>query len=548
MNGEKATLGIYGIQDRLDTKYPQYVHDHNLALIENGSVKKYLQLERVSGIKRDNKLYYHLPQLIKESKLVNADFDVVFVDNVVGRAFISSNGQIRFEAPPSYRLTKDYEKGKLWWFDREIDGYVLNHELAHIFSCLPFFGDFKENSLLVHFDGGASLSNFSAWIYKMGKIVPVEHHWELKNFTSLYNANALTFGIMGATIEDQNSVPGKLMGYAALGSYNEEIDFWLRQNNWFEDSWGKRSVFFEKVKADFGLDLKSFDQHNTFLQDVVATIQELFMRETLLKLDDLNTLTGCKNLYYTGGCALNIHANSAIVESQLFDNVFIPPCPDDSGLALGAAAFGEWKKGNTVKKHSPFLNNWGIDSPAFDYTTEDVRQVAMLIIEGKVVGICNGYGEAGPRALGNRSLLSLPTKALAHKVSVEHKQREWYRPVAPVMLDKNAAYFTGQKTVHPLTRYMLLDLKIPEEKQHEIPGVIHANGTARIQTISSKEENPFLFELLSFLDEQHNIKALINTSFNAKGEPIVHTANDAITAARKMGIDAVVVNGKGVPL
>lgn len=544
MNGDKATLGIYGIQDRLDTGYPQYVHDHNLALAEQGTIKKFLQLERITRVKRDNKLYVHLPQIIKEAGMVDSDFDVVFVDNVVGRSLISANGQIRFEAPLNFRLTKDFEKGKLWWFNREIDGYVICHELAHIFSCLPFFGEFEENSLLVHFDGGASLSNFSAWMYRMGKIIPVEHHWELKSFTSLYNANALTFGIIGATLEEQNSVPGKLMGYAALGSYNEEIDFWLRQNNWFENIWGKRSQFFEKAKSDFGIDLKSFDQRNTFLQDIAATIQELFMRETLLKLDDLYTLTGCKNLYYTGGCALNIHTNSAIIESHLFDKVFIPPCPDDSGLALGAAAFGEWKREHSLKKHTAFLNNWGLENIQPDYTNDDLNNVAQMLAEGKVVGICNGAGEAGPRSLGNRSLLALPTKALAHKVSIEHKQREWYRPIAPVMLEKNAYYFTGQKSMHPLTRSMLLDLKIPEDKQQEIPGVIHANGTARIQTIFSKEDNPYLFDLLTLLDEQYNIKALINTSFNTKGQPMVHTKADALKSANEMGLDAVVINGK----
>lgn len=543
MDETRATIGIYGIQDRLNTRFPQYVHDHSLAIAKNGAITKYLQLERVTRCKRDNKLYVHLPQIIKDAHLVTIDADVVFVDNIVGRAMISSNGQIRFEAPLNARLSKDLEKGKLWWFDHELDSYVLCHELAHVFSCLPFFGEFKENSLLVHFDGGASLSNFSAWTYRMGKITPVEHHWELKQFTSLFNANALTFGIIGASIENQNSVPGKLMGYAALGNYNEEIDFWLRQNNWFEDIWGKRSVFFEKAKADFNIDLKSFDQKSSFLQDVAATIQELFMRETILKLDDLNTLTNCKNLYYTGGCALNIQTNSAIIESGLFQNVYIPPCPDDSGLSLGAAAFGEWKKGHQIEIHQPYLNNWGIEENAVDYTAEDLNQIARLLSEGKVIGICNGYGEAGPRALGNRSILSLPTKALAHKVSVELKKREWYRPVAPIMLEKNACYFTQTKSINPLSKFMLLDLKIPESKQNEIPGVIHANGTARIQTIFSKDENPFMFDLLTLLDNTFHIKALINTSFNSQEEPIVHTKEDALLSGKNMGLDAVVVNG-----
>ncbi len=541
MDENKASLGIYGIQDRVNNEYPEYVHDHSIALIEDGKLSKFLQLERLTRNKRDNQLHKHLSKIIKEEKLVDSDFDVVFVDNIVGRAFISSNGKIRFEAPLAGRLSKDIEKGKLWWFNREPDAYILNHELAHIFSCLPFYGFFEENSLLVHFDGGASLSNFSAWIYRQGKIIPVEHHWELKYLTSLFNANALTFGILGANIREQNSVPGKLMGFAALGTYNEDIEFWLRQNHWFENIWGKRSSFFEKAKSDFGVNLKSFDQRNSFLQDIVATIQEVFMRDTLLKLDDLNSLSNCKNLYYTGGCALNIHTNSAIVESKLFENIYIPPCPDDSGLALGAAAYLEWKKGHHMKKHSAFINNWGLENTQVEsYSDELVAKVANLIAMGKVVGLHAGFGESGPRALGNRSLIALPTKALAYKVSVIHKKREWYRPVAPVMLRKNTEYFTGQQTVHHLSKYMLLDMPILPERQHEIAGVVHSNGTARIQTLFHRDEHQFLWDLLQLLDKQHNTKALINTSFNTQGEPLVHSYEDAINTGKAMGIDAVV--------
>ncbi|HOO84897.1 MAG TPA: carbamoyltransferase C-terminal domain-containing protein [Prolixibacteraceae bacterium] len=544
MDSSKPTLGIYGIQDRVNTMYPQYAHDHSLALMNNGKVEHYLQLERHSGIKRDNKLHEHLPLLVKEAGWVESNFDVVFVDNVVGRAFISASGQIRFETPISKRLTKSWEESRLWWFNREIDGYVLNHELAHVFSCIPFYGEFKENSLLIHFDGGASLSNFSAWMYRMGKIIPVEHHWELKHLTALYNANALTFGIIGANIEQQNSVPGKLMGYAALGNYNEDIEFWLRKNDWFADIWGKRSAFMERAKIDFQIDLKSFDQHNTFLQDVVATIQEVFMRETLMKIDDVNTLSNCSNLYYTGGCALNIQTNSALVESKLFENIYIPPCTDDSGLSLGAAAFGEWMKGNRFPVHPPFLNNWQIESPDFDFTPNDVAQVAQMLAQGKIIGVCNGFGEAGPRALGNRSIIALPTKALSKKVSVDIKQREWYRPVAPIMLEKNTKYFTGLSSINHLSKFMLIDFDILPEKQAEIPGVVHANGTSRIQTLFSRNENPFMFDLLTLLDTNYNVKALINTSFNIQGKPIAHTNNDALNYGKQMELDAVVINGK----
>lgn len=544
MDDNKPTLGIYGIQDRIDTEYPGMVHDHAIALMNNGRVEKHLQLERITRRKRDNKLYRHIGEIARNEKLVDRDFDAIFVNNVVGKAFISSDGVVRFEAPLTSRLSKDVEKGYLWWFDRELDAYMLNHELAHIFSSLPFYGEFKENSLLVHFDGGASLSNFSAWMYRQNKIIPVEHHWEMKTMTSLFNANALTFGIINATMRDQNSVPGRLMGYAALGTYNEDIEMWLRQNKWFEDIWGKRSIFFEKAKSDFNINLKSFDQRSSFLQDVAATIQDTFMREILLKLDDIDSMTSCSNLYFTGGCALNIQSNSAIVDSGLFDEVFIPPCTEDSGLALGAAAFGEWRKGHKIQIHTPYLNNCGLDDSASEEVSpEVVAQVASLIAQGCVVGVCIGNGEVGPRALGNRSLLSLPTKALANKVSVVHKKREWYRPVAPVMLKKNTSYFTGKETINHLSRYMLLDFSILPEKQPEIAGVIHANGTARIQTIFERNDHHFLWDLLTILDERFGVKALVNTSFNHQGCPIVHTSDDALSEAKLINIDAVLING-----
>ena len=180
MSPSKSTLAIYGIQDRNDSEYPLYVHDHSLCLMKEGKVKNLLQLERKTRRKRDNKLYRELHPILKEARMIGRDdYDVVFVDNVVGRTFLSPDGQIRFEAPLNDSLSNDLEKGRCWWYDREIEGYVLNHELAHIFSCLPFFGNFKENSLLVHFDGGASLGNFSAWTYHNNAIESVEYHWDL---------------------------------------------------------------------------------------------------------------------------------------------------------------------------------------------------------------------------------------------------------------------------------------------------------------------------------------------------------------------------------
>ncbi len=541
----KPTLAIYGIKDIKNYGYPVFAHDHNITFFDNGQVLRHIQLERISRKKYDNSLEGYIHGILKSEKLLGKDFDIVFVDNIIGRAFISESGEIRFEAPMVDNLASGLEKGVCWWYGEKKDAYILNHELAHIYSCLPFFGNFKENSLLLHFDGGASLSNFSAWKFKNNKLVSIEYHWNMKYLSSFFNANALTFSIIGAKEFDQHSVPGKLMGYASYGEYSNKIEKWLVENNYFQNIWNKKSCFFNTLKKDWNIDLESFDRHNSFLQDIAATFQHIFQRDFIKKIEILKNKTRAEYLYLTGGSALNILTNSEIIVRNLFKDVFIPPCTNDSGLSIGAGAFIEQIKHGEIKKHNAYLNNWEISSYKTDFNKNDIAIVAKYLSKGNVVGVCNGFGESGPRALGNRSILALAnSKKIAKEVSEVHKEREWYRPVAPVMLHENAKYYTGLKEINHLSRYMLLDFIVKKDKIKEIEGVVHVDGTSRIQTIFERNENPFLFNLLEELDKKHNIKALINTSFNSKGEPIVHTIDDAMSSAKKMNLDAVVLNGK----
>jgi len=543
-NKSKPTLAIYGIKDIKNSGYPVFVHDHNVSFFDKGRILKHIQLERITRKKYDNSLDKHISSLLKSEKLLAKDLDIVFVDNVIGRAFISDDGEIHFEAPLNETLKDGLEKGKCWWYGKEREAYILNHELAHIFSCIPFFGNFRNNSLLVHFDGGASLSNFSVWKYENNSINKVEFHWNLKYLSSLYNANALAFAIIWAKEFDQHSVPGKLMGFASYGKYSVDLENWLVENDYFQSIWGKKSEFFEKVKKDWGVDIKAFDQHNPFLQNIAATFQHIFQRDFIHKLIDLQKKTSTDYLYLTGGSALNILANTEIVNKNIFKDVFIPPCTNDSGLSIGAGAFLEQVKHGKVQVHSPYLNNWNIDYTV-EYNKSDIKDIANQLAKGKVIALCNGLAETGPRALGNRSILALAnSKKLAKKVSEGHKNREWYRPVAPVMLEKNAKYFTGLEKIHHLSKYMLLDFKILKNKIRKIEGVVHVDGTSRIQTIFTKDENHFMFDLLTILDQEYGIRALINTSFNIKGEPIVHTKEDAIRSAKNMNLDGVVINGK----
>jgi carbamoyltransferase len=544
MKKTNKTLAIYGIQDSVASSTPFNVHDHALVLFENGKINNFIQLERLSGVKSDNNMREWIyPVLQKMGITGRDDVDFVFTDNVLGRSFINDIGNIRFEISPAVSIKNNIEKGRMHWLDHHRPAYLLNHELSHIYSCTPFFGDFEESSLMVHFDGGASLSNFSAWQRRKGKDILLEADWGLKPITAMWNANALIFHIVNADRHNHLSVPGKLMGLAAYGEYSKKIHTWLEENDFFASIWRKNSIFFEKANRKFAYSKKSFSTEDSFIQDIAATIQEIFCRKLESRMQSLFHLTKAKRVYYTGGSALNIVANRRILENSGFQELLIPPCANDSGLALGAGAYLELKKHGYVQKVSPYLNNFGLLPATLCFN--DIPLIAECLINKKVIGVVNESGEIGPRALGNRSILSLANdKDLSRKVSMEIKGREWYRPLAPVALEESLKKYTGKCDVPLIADYMLMEYPVKKQFHQTLAGVVHHNGTARFQCIRNEKQNPFLYRLLLFLLKEYNVGALINTSFNYRGEPIVHTFEQAEVSAKKMHLDAIVLNGK----
>jgi carbamoyltransferase len=509
--------------------------------MHNGEILQYLQLERYTREKYDNRLDLFLEELIDEGLLkLPTKFDIISVNSFVGNAFISTNGKVRIESAINKNLNSDIESAN----SNIANAYNCPHELAHIASCLPFFGEFKDNSLLVAFDGGSSLGNFSAYHFINGKLKLLECGWEkLGYLPKFFNDNALAFKILNAKRDEHCSVPGKLMGYACYGNYDEKVEQWLKINDYFKDYWNNADSILKSIKKTFNIHIENFDNREKFLQDIAATFQYIFERDFINVIERLKKHTNADYLYYAGGCALNIITNTKIINKQIFRDIFIPPCCNDSGLSIGAAAFLERKKGNLIRIHSPYLCNIGLNATDETSVTDNlIKQVADILLSGGIIGVCNGNAEIGPRALGNRSLIALAnSKEISRKLSMDVKKREWYRPVAPIMLKRVAEKITNQP-IHHLSKFMLLDFTIKKEFENDLAGVVHANKTARIQTINKESDNPFIFSLLSYLYENHNILALINTSFNAQGEPIVQTSENALQSAKKMSLQGVVIN------
>ncbi len=539
----KKKLAIYAIPD-INPSYSEYIHDHNLCIFQNGKIEKYLQLERITGQKYDNSLHSKLYDLLKQAKLLTEDWQIGFVDSVVGRSMITSDGKIRFEANPFAQLGPEPEKGSGFWLDHKIETLAIRHELAHIFSAVPFWGMFKNGSLLVHFDGGASVGNFSVWTYDKGELRLVDYGWKLKYLSSLFNANALNFFILGVKRKQHNSLPGKYMGYAGWGQYDARIERWLIENDFFQDIWNDKKRFFRQAEKEFGWNAKHFNTKDKFLQNIAATVQTYFTRNLIRFFMDLKKSFGYENLYYTGGSALNLYVNSQLLRQKIFKNIYIPPATGDSGLSIGAGAYMEWLDGIEIKRHLPYLNNWDLYCPQVIERQNDIEKIASFLLENKIIGICNGYGEAGPRALGNRSIIALPnSKGLAKIISQQKKGREWYRPIAPVMLKEAAQKVTGIENLPEISRYMLVNFEILPEYRKLLSGVVHIDGTSRIQVLFERRENPFLWDLLDFLYKKYGVLGLVNTSFNAKSKPIVHFESQAMEQARQMQLDGVIING-----
>jgi carbamoyltransferase len=367
-----------------------------------------------------------------------------------------------------------------------------------------------------------------------------------------FNDSELSRWILGLDARDHLSMPGKLMGLASFGQPDPAATSWLARRGWLQEAHGTRDEVLADLRRDLPhLGVESFSTCDRGCQILAACLQRHLEEEVLAYIRHFRALTGAPRLYLSGGAALNIHANTRIERELGFESVCIPPAPSDAGLALGAAAFVEWWSGHPTAVHSPFLNRPGPEptrtpSHGFVPVVRSVAEAAEAIAAGKVVGVWTGDAEVGPRALGHRSLLARPDSlTMRRRLSEEMKRREWYRPVAPMMLAEVARdALAGFREGSTLGRYMLGAWPLAPGWEDAFAGCVHADGTVRAQVV--EEHAPGLDHmrrLLGLLRGSHDVQGVINTSFNARGEPIVGRLSEAVRTAQELGLDALWVPG-----
>lgn len=391
--------------------------------------------------------------------------------------------------------------------------FIIDHHLAHALSSWCFRPDDAER-LFLAYDGAGPGVNQKMKSSLVGTI-------SVSGFSIIEEAKPII----------TSSVIADLLGPVSAGKAMDLAGYVNTQ----DINWTDRDVvrlidsFYEKNLY------KLYEENKTYCRNPNFKDQEL--NENLIKwianfykfitkqiyndvFENIKNFSHGRGVVIAGGSALALEVNTQIYNLAK-DVVFGPPI-DDSGLALGAAAFGYWHINKRWPKIStPSLNELQKPLPVLGPQTPD--GVAKKIANGSVVGLLRGKAEAGPRTLGFRSILAPAAKAENLKlVSEDLKGREFYRPVASMVTEESFdRYFIG-----PRGKYMQYKVDCTKEAQECLPAIVHKDNSARPQVVSHKDD-PWLHDLLRAYGELTGHECLINTSLNGKGKPICNTLEDA---------------------
>jgi len=322
--------------------------------------------------------------------------------------------------------------------------------------------------------------------------------------------------------------------------------------NYFNFPYTRKGWVSEKTLSLLGEKREKGDEILDKHKDIAAAMQQVFEEVYLHMAKYLYETTGIKNISVAGGCALNCVANGKILSDTEFEDIYIQPAASDSGTSIGAAlyAYNELSgyklkvvRNDTTYHGASFTNEYiekVLQKSNLDYEKiENPSELAAsLLHEGKIIGWFQGEMEFGPRALGNRSILSAPfPESRKDHLNANTKHREWFRPFAPSVLEEYANDYFEIKCSSP---FMLLAVDIRKEKYKSIEAVAHVDNTARIQTVRP-DTNKKYYDLLNEYRKLSGIPVVLNTSFNDKGEPIVCSPEDALKSFKSTRLDALII-------
>ena len=414
-----------------------------------------------------------------------------------------------------------------------------HHHSAH--SNGSFYQSPYTEAIIVSFDGGGIDGYFNIFTGKKGE--------DLKCISSFNYDLGSHYHVIGGVCEeiknyDTLTAAGKVLG---LQSYGEVIEEWKQPlKDFFKSAVPYYSELNEKINTlskAIGLD---FSKENKLSgvnsYNLCRTAQEVF-EEIVFEFIDPVVSTSSLPIILSGGCALNIVLNTKI-KQKYNRETFIAPNSTDCGLAVGLLCTYlkpdqqvdiTYKGVSTLDKQtlSEYAEHRGGHIATLEAIVDD-------LIQSKILGVVQGNAEHGPRALGNRSIICSPLSSeMKDILNLKVKHREWFRPFAPIVrLEDVSEYFEWEGE----SRWMNFCPKVKKEYLDKIPAVVHVDGTARVQTIT-REQNPFMYDLLTEFKEKTGVGVLVNTSFNVDRKPILSTYKDAFKVFDETQLDRLYLDG-----
>ena len=436
----------------------------------------------------------------------------------------------------------------------------VGHHLAHAASAAYTSG--WTDCLVVVNDAMGEVQSLTVFQFRDGVFTKLREISANDSIGILYSLVTLHLGF------DFNSDEYKIMGLAPYGDPERFRAFFektvelrpdgsvripmLRLNRTREERenyLASRAYLDERLIARRAPDAEITQEH----QDVAAALQECLDRVVLHVCGHFGKQTGMRRIALAGGVALNCTANGKLIDSGIFDEVYIQPAAGDDGTALGAALYRASLSERVLNQRMPVPLLGPAYPPLcierasekyagriavtpFDSLDQTCNAAARLIAEGRVIAWFRGRMEYGPRALGNRSILADPGHpAMRDRINAMVKMREAFRPFAPACSAEQAHRWFQ---VAPATQmpYMITVVDVRPEHRTTLPAITHVNGSARLQTVS-QDDNPDFHRLLGAVGRTTGREMVLNTSFNVKGQPIVNTPEEAIETFLGTGIE-----------
>lgn len=556
-----TVLGISGLftteEDDYDpTNFYQRSHDAAACIISNGVTLAAIEEERLN---RDKHTFRFPTAALKSCFDVSGTkpTDVTKIAYYFGEEYMGMRLDKAAASDPYMMAKPIREQLRLrvneaidFDYPSEIFSFLPHHD-THAASA--FYDSGMKDALVVVSDGNAEKDGISIYEASAEGLQKVQTYRREHSLGHFYTAITRMVGY-------RNFDEYKVMGLASFGDSSV-------YRNLFAD------LYSLEVDGGYALDYEAAlealleaghrprrvgEEISQAHKDLAASAQEVLETISLHVISHWQKFIGSKNLCLAGGVAQNTSLNGKLLNLKGLESIFIPPASHDGGAALGAAMLAEHEEispqtGRRYSKTAYLGCSIGTDAEikdrldawteyiSYEYIENPEVVAAERLSANHVIAWVQGRAEFGPRALGNRSILADPRpSANRDRVNLLIKKREDYRPFAPVVTEEDAFRYFKLSEISADHSYMGFVVPVLEECRDLLGAVTHVDGTARVQVLS-ENQNPRYWRLIKEFEKRTGTPVLLNTSYNNSSEPIVQSADDAISTFITTGLDRLFI-------